>query len=381
MLETPISEMQAEKKSKLKNKFLILGIILGIFILGGVISALATRIWDPLWNPFRPTPQEVIKRMKIETSKLKTLTQEVNFSGNLEGEEGKTNFSFKSSEKINQAQPDNLQSEGTFDISISFTPTMKEFGLMGMGMKFSLAGESKYLDEKLYLKFTTLPSLPFFNLTPIKNVWIRFDEESFNELLREFSQYNLLQPLEDLEKQKKKQKEVQKRIREIIKNANIIVVKKELPDETIGAEKVYHYLIVLDRKELSRAVFECIKAYEEVIESEMATGMIEDEEELKNSLEKFLNKIGEIEGEIWIGKRDYLLYKLKIEKNINLKNFNEEGMLFLRFLMINSDFNSPVKVTPPAKYKTLKEVFEILFSSFLKKEPEPLPLYPNSSSF
>ncbi len=381
MLETPVSEIQGEKKSKLKNKFLILGVILGISILGGVISALATRIWDPLWNPFRPTPQEVIKRMKIETSKLKTLTQEVNFSGNLEGEEGKTNFSFKGSEKINQAQPDNLQSEGTFDISISFTPTKKEFGLMGMGIKFSLAGESKYLDEKLYLKFTTLPSIPFFNLTPIKNVWIRFDEESFNELLREFSQYNLSQPLEDLEKQKKKQKEVQKRIREIIKNANIIVVKKELPDETIGAEKVYHYLIALDRKELSRAVSECIKAYEEAIESEIGTGMIEDEEELKNSLEKFLNKIGDIEGEIWIGKRDYLLYKLKIEKDINLKNFNEEGMLSLRFLMINSDFNSPVKVTPPAKYKTLKEVFEILFSSFLKKEPEPLSLYPNSSSF
>jgi len=44
-------------KSKNLGKILALSIILPLFIF---LVALATRFFDPLWNPFRPKPQNVL---------------------------------------------------------------------------------------------------------------------------------------------------------------------------------------------------------------------------------------------------------------------------------------------------------------------------------
>jgi hypothetical protein len=53
-----------------KALFIILG---GIIILAGGIGTLFyLRIFDPLWNPFRPEPEEVILKMEKKMKDLKT---------------------------------------------------------------------------------------------------------------------------------------------------------------------------------------------------------------------------------------------------------------------------------------------------------------------
>ncbi|MDP2910359.1 MAG: hypothetical protein Q8N58_01045, partial [bacterium] len=58
----PISPIKPKTPFKI-NKMLIIKIgiaaVVGVLVLTGV--ALAARIWDPVWNPFRPEPEEVME--------------------------------------------------------------------------------------------------------------------------------------------------------------------------------------------------------------------------------------------------------------------------------------------------------------------------------
>ena len=49
-----------EPRVKPENKKAAILVIVVLLIIGGIIGVLAARIWDPLWNPFRPSPELVL---------------------------------------------------------------------------------------------------------------------------------------------------------------------------------------------------------------------------------------------------------------------------------------------------------------------------------
>ena len=71
-IETQTYYPSPPQKKKSKILWIIIGGII-LVVVGGILGALATRVWDPLWNPFRPEPTEVIEKMTLEMEKLKTL--------------------------------------------------------------------------------------------------------------------------------------------------------------------------------------------------------------------------------------------------------------------------------------------------------------------
>jgi hypothetical protein len=348
-----------------KSKRKILKIILGLIVIGifGFFITLYTRAFDPLWNPFRPEPEEVMNEMTKKMAEVKTLHSETKFDFLTREEDTKETFKMTTEfwSDSDATEKENPKSTGNFSITLAIE-----------GMQFLLAGENKTIGKDSYLKLTTLPASPFFeaylsqigiDINQIKNQWIKIDEESIKNLLKSLG-------METETKEETKQKEMVAKFQEILKNRKFYLVKKEFPDEEIGNQKVYHYLVTLNKEEVKKIIPEFLKAMIDMgffPQPPTETEWQEFEKEFPKEFDKFFQKIGDIEGEIWIGKKDLYLYKIKGEKEIDLSKFeeSEKGKITINFEMNFSDFNKPLKIEAPKEYKGLEEI--------LKPQIEKLP--------
>lgn len=158
----------------------ILVLVLVVAVIGAGIS-LFTHIWDPVWNPFRPSAEVVILKMATKSAEIKTWHSRVDFEV---GTSNKTEFAFSGNIEgdVDIENLENSKSGANFDIAFS-----------AEGMQFNLAGESKTTGRTSYFKLTTIPALPFLEpmlamlgieLREFKNQWIKFDKESFLELYK-----------------------------------------------------------------------------------------------------------------------------------------------------------------------------------------------------
>ena len=356
-----------EPTPPIRKKPIFVKVIVGVIILlvVGVGMALATRVWDPLWNPFRPSPDEVIEKMALEIGELKTVHSrtKIDITGKEDAKEVfKLSMDFDSDS--DNTEPENPKSAGEFYITLAFE-----------GMEFSLAGENKTIGEDSYLKLTTLPALPFLqpffeilgiDLSQIKDQWIKLDEESFSKALT---------PEIEAEMQKEKQAEIIQKFQALLKNKKLYIVKREFPDKEIWGEKTFHYLVALNKEEIKKLMpelFEILWKYYLEPQFEMMMPMLlpseqpaEPKEEVRTeflkTVNEFLEKISEIQAELWIGKKDYLLYKIKGEKEIDLSKFEEtmKGKIIAKLNIDFSNFNQPLKIEAPAEYKTLEKIFKI----------------------
>ena len=82
--------------------------------------------------------------------------------------------------------------------------------------------------------------------------------------------------------------------------------------------------------------------------------------EFEESFDEFFDKLGDIEIELLIDKKDLLLYQSKIEKEIDLSKFKEgeEGKVNIKFNMKFSEFNKSVEIKAPEISKPIEEILE-----------------------
>ncbi len=375
----PPEDFQAssQKKSVL---FFIFFLILILFF--GCCITLATRLWDPFWNPFRPKPEKVMAIMINQMKKVNSYHGKMDLALKLTNQtQGEMILNVESRE--DKTFPEKPKIGQKFDLSISFS---EKNAPAGMGIKFAFGGEIRKLGEKTYLKLTTLPQIPFLKEVPelnriismVKDQWIKTDKESIEGFLKEMPfeeeiKEEMLKEVEEREeKEKALQKELQEKIERIISKRKFYLIKKQFPDEKIDGVKVYHYLVSLNQKELSKMFAEIFKVLEETMIKEYGLSLSAEKENIEKAVADFLEKIGEIEGEVWIGKKDYLLYRLKGEKSFDLSKFeeNKEGKFLVRVSLENSQFNKPLQIEEPSEAKELKEIFGPFFemySQFLTK--------------
>lgn len=341
-----------------KSKRNLIKIIIGIFvvlILGTGIS-LAARIWDPLWNPFRPGPEKVISQMGQKMEGIKTSYYEMKFDFDARRE--KTSFKMAMTVKgdSDNIDPQNPKSAGDFEVIMKFD-----------GVEISLAGENITIEEDTYFKLITvpyLPGLPSFSFSEMKNQWIKYDEESYLKAM--FGGEIPPEMAEEIKKEKEKEKETIKKLEELFKDKKLYIVKKEFPDEEIRNVKTYHYLVALNKEEIKKSLPELLKMISNI------PGYESDVEKLSPKIDELFEKIGEITAEVWIGKKDDYLYKIKVEKEIDISQLGaiaKEGVITIKFDMDFSNFNQPVKVEAPKDFKT----FEEILPSMLYPEIPSLP--------
>lgn len=307
------------------NKKILIRIILGIVILGLIIL-----IISQIGKIFRPSARKVLGEAGKEFDKLNTFS---------------FNFSFEREMKFNQALEPSKASiilDGEID---KMTPPQTKFqgktflGSISGGNKFQLAWEEIIIGEDSWFKLTDLPYPRFpeifsLDLEKMRNQWIKLGKDNFEDLFGKFS------PQAKIEV-----------IKKLISNDKIFQLKKELPDEVIEGSQTFHYLFILEEDELKNLLPEL----SELLPVEL----------------KELEKIKNVKAEVWIGKKDKLIYKAKIEGEVDLKEIdpNSEGKIGIKTNISLSKFNLPMKIEAPSEFKSLEEIYGAKdFKSFFRSE-------------
>lgn len=373
----PIEEKIQTLVERPRKKSRLIKIIAGIIILiaVGVGVSLYTRAWDPIWNPFRPSPEEVINSMAAKMGNLKTVHSKAKIDITAKEdikEVFRLSMDFDSDSDSTDSQ--NPKSAGNFYMNLAFE-----------GMEFSLAGQGKTIGEDSYLKLTTIPALPMlepffqmigFDIASFKNQWIKINSgELIKELMEIFGVFITPEMEGEMQKQKEQQAEMIQKVQALLKDKKLYIVKREFPDKEIRGVKTYHYLVALNEEEIKKIIPELYKILIETIKfgpSPTEEEWQEFQKELSSKIDEFFAKIGDITAELWIGKKDSLLYKIKGEKEIDLSKFakSAKGKVIVKFDIDFSNFNQPVKIEAPGEYKTLEEIFETFLPSL---QPSPFP--------
>ena len=325
----------------------IIKIVIGVVILGiaaGGIS-LGSKLWDPVWNPFRSSPEKIIEQMQTNMGAVKTFYSEGKID--IASREGASEFTMSMTFDNNSdiSDPQYPKSNANFDITAAVE-----------GMEFSIGMQTKVIGETYYLKLIKIPlpaqsllSMFGTNINLIKNQWIKFDEETLKGL-------SGATPYMTQELSEKQEKAMIEKLQRIFIERPIYYIKEELPDEEIREKKAYHYLIALDKEEIKKIIPELLDI---MIEFSLTPVVSVSEEEISNKIDELFENVGELSTEIWIGKKDKLIYKIKGEKEIDLNRFKGEkkgivtGKLDIEF----SNFDQPVEIKAPEYFKSLEEIF------------------------
>ncbi len=329
----------------------IIKIVIGIVILGvvGAGACLGVRVWDPLWNPFRPSPEKVIGEMSTNMEEVKTLHSKVEINITSKGGVSESKFSINFEGDSDATDFENLKSAGLFDITAAVN-----------GMQFSSAMESKIISDITYLKLNTLvvpsdlePLLLMFgiNLNGIKGQWIKINKEAMENLTGE--------TYVPQEMSKGEQEKMIKRLQELFAERKIYYIEKEMPDEKVNGKEAYHYLLALDKEEIKKITPELFEIIKE--SSGQSLGWGSGTTFIAGIFSELLDKLGDVTVEMWIGKKDKLLYKIEGEKEIDLSKFDEKdkGVVNIKITFNFSNFNQPVEIKAPETFKSLEEILVI----------------------
>lgn len=349
---------------------LIIKIVVGVVVIlvVGIGVALGARIWDPLWNPFRPEPEEVMEKMATKMKELKTIHSKVKIEFKMIDEKLKQEMQISVSLNSDSDVTDPKNSK----VAINFGFEMTSFKIENL----LLRGENKTIGDASYLKLDTIeipselaPLLMMLgiDLNKIQGQWIKLDKEVSESLTGKAS---------GLEASEEEQQKLREKLLKLFKEKKVYYVKEELPDQKIEGKKAYHYVLALNREKIKEVIpelFEIIaeSSEEETLGGELGTAFMVGG--ITESIDRFLEKIGGIDIEVWIGKKDKLLYKAKIEKEIDASKLEKsaKGKMIIKFNVEFSNFNEPITIEEPKNFIEAKDLIPIT----------PFPFFPTTPSY
>ncbi|MCX6738344.1 MAG: hypothetical protein NTY11_02940 [Candidatus Parcubacteria bacterium] len=339
-------------KPKSKKKVLI-GIAIGlIVIIIGIGVVFATGIWDPVWNPLRPSPNKIIKEALENMSKLESVRTKftVNFdvpSSSGEKAEGKMVFDIFE----NNSDPENPKSKILVDLSI-----------VQKGLEVLFGGEIRVVDKVFYLNITTVPlvlriqlAATGINLDPFIGKWLRFDPKEAGL------------SLEAMTMDEQASQELTNEILGLFEKYPVFKTKAKLPNEKINNNQAYHFLLTVDKENAKKFILGVRDIVRTKLGSLISEPLSADEDQSVAQLDNFFDKAGEIEFEIWIGTKDKYIYKIKTDKNVYALSADDTqtGGMALGFEMAFSEFNQTQEISAPEKSDNLIELLMPFFQIWM----------------
>lgn len=320
-ISSPSFSPASSGKTK-KRLAVIISIVIGLLIVGGGLFAYSS-------NPnFFKSSEEILQEAIIGLNTVKSLE----YSGALEAEADSKDFlSADFSGLLDIQNQDNHK--GSFFIKIKIE-----------GEEINL--EVKIINKIFYVKFGNLSGSRFFIVDPNSitgGQWIKIDIEAVKKYLKEQLE------MEEGEYKKWLTEEWTKEEQKISpeQRADLFKITKRLPGEKIDGKSVYHYQFTIDKEK-----------FETLFKETLA------EDVTKEDLNYFL------EGEIWIGKKDLLPYKISVNFTLdsNAKEISNSKYFYeANFVVLFKNFDQPVQIDTPEKTVPLEEIIGGIISSTRQK--------------
>lgn len=337
------SKLKVEVTKPFSKKFM-LGMVLFIFILtGGGVYA---------YSNYFISPERILFKSLAKMSDIKS----AEYSGQL-------NF-----ESFDTGLFDNVNEDGAlpFDMS-SLTGQNSKFSFQVNALsdvgdiynpKFMIklasapeadktpsdaGGEVRFFGkDKLYANLTDIPA-DFFgglDLSLLEEKWIEFELKDFIK--------NEASDTESTKDNSKNPPEIMFKL-ETIKESlpSLIKLMAQTADEKVDDVEAYHYEVLFDSEKIARLYFDLVTENKNFTELQ------------KNSLKEKAGTLGLTKGDIWVGKKDLLIYKINLV--INQKNGVSKTELSLKI----KNHDMPVVIETPSEAKTLKELMSDILASIL----------------
>lgn len=363
------------KIKKSKKPFLILGVVI-LFVLLGMTVVLASRIWDPLWNPFRPSPEQVLAKSFEVQKGVKTFRYQT--KGMLEF----TGYATQTRPEENGSLE--FQLDGDVDNSDKETPKSKvdfSFSVYAGPIGFPFSGNSITIGKVAYYKIEKFPLSGFLELifesadiglTPEEQAEMEMVKGFFSQIIQQIQNKWIRVDPEEIEKElgisfkgvtEEEEEKLKSKIEELLVKYPPIKPEKELKDQVIEGRKYYHYLTRLDKENLKKFLSELLQftKEEEIVSLPDLLFPEEDldkmDEEISKVPDELLKSIKSSQIEIWIDKKTYYLHRIKGEVVVE----DEEGKLEIGLDSTFSNYNQPVKIVAPTESTSITELIEPLF--------------------
>ncbi len=260
------------------------------------------------------------------------------------------------------------------------------FGYSGFDVDLGL--DIKTVDEVTYLRIPSIPSIPgldeFIDLSQFQNVWFRFDSteviDGLDDVISTGDLFGLLfglgegvENVNSMMPSEEEAEELSKQVQALVYGSDILVVDKRLPDEEINGIKTYHYTYHIDKDELKSLMVELMDLTNNSMTSDVNEDsfleLIPSEVDLEETVDMALQDLGEISGEIWVGKKDMYTYQLTMALALD---YAEVYSGRVSVAVKSSEFNQPVSVEAPADSENIVEYIMSMFdiNSMMPTDPD-----------
>jgi hypothetical protein len=204
---------------------------------------------------------------------------------------------------------------------------------MSLSMEALQAGiEARVLNKTLFVRLLEAPAIPGLSFEEYKNKWFSLDEnmaEGFTSKAG-ISTFSSIQ--DSLTEEHKAE------LKKIEQKYNLISVTNRLPSEKINDIETHHYAFVLNRTEISAYLEEAEEYIHRAGNSDSVLSTFDAE-----SVAQTLDLIENFQGELWIGKKDSLPYK--VSGSFDIVSGEQNGTA--RFAIIFSDWGKSIAVESP----------------------------------
>lgn len=312
-----------------------------LFIVGGVFA----------YTVFfkKPTAEEVVKNMLLRLAEVNTFEYQIALNAT-----GSTcsNYSYRDESVTvicNQRNPFSNTStlSGVADITDVNNPqhrTVFSFkNSLQDGKSASVGGELRSVNKELYFKVSNLsvPQLDTLEIKSFLDTWINVNIASL--------QRDILGTDPSQNKQFLSQEQIT-RIKDLAMSSTVLTITQTFPNETLAGADMYHYGFEVSPDTQVQIVRELYKIlYGIEISGDLEMMLAENVKEIKS-----------IRGEIWLGTKDFLPYKLSfIVEPVDTDAYAiDNATIVLTF----ANYNKLVEVDAPANTRSFEDVMQEFFA-------------------
>ena len=250
---------------------------------------------------------------------------------------------------------------GGFDTLDSENPKTSlsiDFGGTFAGNTYALGMDALMTEKTIYTKFEKIgETVP--QLKEVEGKWIRMEVSKIG------SEMGSIVPMESVGKETMLTatgtvpSELQQKVTRLFENANFLLLEDKGSEKTEMGILAYHYGVGVDKEGLKAFLLELLNAaYENGTQYKGLHGMPNTKEEGAKALVDALTMLGTAQGEIWIGKEDFLPYIVKL--NLELLDPKQSSAVHLLFVLQFANFNKPLTVAVPTNSMTIEEVLPLV---------------------
>ena len=271
------------------------------------------------WNPFAESPKSVINKMITTMQGKKSfrsiMQMEIDATDNAT-KSAQGNLTLNTDTQTNITDVKNPKANGTLTINIVVPGSVSS--------NISASVNMTYIGSALYFKVNTITipntlSIPGINTAQITGKWFKLDQDSYKAMSQAQGSQVIVPDVSQVNSSA-----LSLKVQNLITAEDMFNDVKKLNDEVVSGQNTNHYSVTISKDKIKDLMAKLMALETQEIAKTQTSNTADNssiaitQSLMQSFTNTFVDGIGDINVEMWIGKKDYILYEYKIDKTIDL---------------------------------------------------------------